>query len=1279
MPGREDSTLFCRKFLVSISGAILLTLCCLSASAVSLQVAESRSVFDGEGPHTGQLYGSISGLPVVWTGTGFGLVYYEYDPNWRTHNYFLLLLDEDAQPVRPPIHLNQPYGKDAKLLWDGTAYICLISSADGLNMKRFLPSGEMESETTSPLSEKDGPYFYAFLHGDRIRIVLRVQPDSVEWFDISTGGVQLSDPIRKQLPGDLERATISENTLTILSHGEESLPSPWLIPLYVNFFDEAGYSVGDPMTIERVLSTPYRALHWNGSHHLCIAGRQEANEVTSILAFKFNQTGESLEEPTTAGEIPPEGRLGKVNFECNLIWTGSQYLLVWDQGASPDEEDIYARLLDTNGYPLSDPLKINSEPLLQANHGGVWTGDGFAIFGVEAKNGSPSVLYTRAVIDTSPRTPTPTPTVTPTPLPLPPHDFVIHFRGRSYAQTEHVFEIKGGEVWRLGDTRRGNDWTVTGEFPVPLPSYSVDLTGEIVSGPGQTKEIRQPRPENDFTARVTVERYSATQEEVTDIAFVWEEAPLPTATPTPVGRWGSMTFAGYIDGTDYLHVQGDRVWYEHEFGLVPGLDDDLTYINDEPWEPAWEDPTSYQQQMSDSYTSVNPPLPQEEGYFFRLDRTATRGWCILAQTPNAANNYEAIVLLDDIYNADAEWYEFSLVWSDTPPPTPMPPANGDYLIWRGSLATWHEVLMEIQGDSVTLQSSRSHRGATYSLYWSMPLPDYPVNVSAQVTQSDVAVTLIEQPRGWNGYTLRVVLEAAGLFSSYVCDPEILFTWGEQIEPEATPTPWPTWNSNAPTPTPIPGPPKVLWVAKPGALTGFLSPFEDISEFAQVFVDMGAENEIVIAGLQPITDELLNGHAAAIFDDSDDVEPLSDSEIESIVRFVRSGGSILVFNVCHGEYIPDESTLYLSSITKPFGISFFPAASSSDAVFRLHPLTNGVKRLLIREHSTLSVEPPAEAIGRLSTGEIILAVADDGYGRVVAFGEREIFLTSGSGVGESDAGRRFKRNLAAWLLHLEDSEIPPLPTPTPTYRPPEPGQDVQALIDKVLAVNKPWLDPKRIEATYGFYRESAESEGYILRYTSVNEGGPTAPRMGSVVYTALHAMTHDSISYTAQIVGRTELNGVPVVAIDVTFDPPAQEKIGLVCQGGHYYSSGGTESKVCRLLIDAERGVPLLIASSGVPIQDVNDVSATWLFDPDFYSVDGGFAPRMLEWDAPSSFRERQEFQVVEGVWIFETGTSWFGEASQFGGRSDEVIQTISLVDLIITDSGETAVEDWALY
>ncbi|MFH1741312.1 MAG: hypothetical protein ABIH23_20095, partial [bacterium] len=250
--------------------------------------------------------------------------------------------------------------------------------------------------------------------------------------------------------------------------------------------------------------------------------------------------------------------------------------------------------------------------------------------------------------------------------------------------------------------------------------------------------------------------------------------------------------------------------------------------------------------------------------------------------------------------------------------------------------------------------------------------------------------------------------------------EIVFTWGDEVELEPTPTPWPTWNPSVPTPTPVTGVRKVLWFVDQRKLWGPTDwLYDDFTAFQDIFTELGAESETFIVEERPITDDLLSDYAVVIFESIWGIPPLAETEQQSVLQFVRSGGSIFVLGSGESDaYILSEDSVYCTSITQPFGIRFSAGTDGQIAdYFEPHPVTEGVTMAGIMGSSIFLIQPPGQGIG-FWWDDAVLAVAEDGYGRVVAFPTAGDFHTSGYYPYGIDrySHRQLATNIAKWLLH-----------------------------------------------------------------------------------------------------------------------------------------------------------------------------------------------------------------------------------------------------------------------
>ena len=760
--------------------------------------------------------------------------------------------------------------------------------------------------------------------------------------------------------------------------------------------------------------------------------------------------------------------------------------------------------------------------------------------------------------------------------------------------------------------------------------------------------------------------------------------PLPTATPSPAlsihtptpsptpftlpADMQIMTVSTYLSESRLLHIKANEVWYEQVGYVSPGVTC-ITSINGTEWYPAWDETTK----KSDAYSALNPALPQAEGFHYSIHIQQANGKVILVQEPTASNQFEAILLFDGELRIGL--FNFELRWSTSPFAPPIQYPDPPYIYWRGSVISgsgYGLFMITIQDKKAEIQLDDYRMKAfTSSLIITDALPQKPVDITPSVLKGNVKVTVLQQPRMENNYqaklSFRMKQERANT------EMQIAITWKEVL-PDPTPTPWPTRSPNAPTPTPA-SVPKVLWVVQQGMITGEHHQYDlDLDEFRDMFSALGAANNVIIAGSKTINSDMLAGYAAIIFGDTWNIPPATVPEQDAIVQYVRGGGSIFIMGG-HQKIVPEPSSIYASSIGKPFGIEFSASVYGTYKYFERHILLSQVKSLN-GGGSQLLVTPPAEVAGRASSGEAILAIANPDFGRVVAYSNEMSFYSAGALTGMDIASyshKEFASNLAAWLLHKENT-IPPLspaPTPTPTYAAGPSDTEAEGLLKQVLKVNEPWLNPISANIRYSLSRNGIVFDNY-----TVNEGGPGAKRVGSLLYTPLHILYHKKPEYSIKSLGNTIYNGSVVSVLEITCNSRMSEYVGMGGQGDKSYSRSSNAVQAFRIFVDPQKAIPLFIGTSMAPFKaEQKGYSTTWTFSPDFFTLSGGYAPHVII-AQNDVFDERQTFQVVNGIWIYLNGEAWYDEYSSNGPGIS--IQAIELKNLVV-DNSSSPVGRWMSY
>lgn len=121
---------------------------------------------------------------------------------------------------------------------------------------------------------------------------------------------------------------------------------------------------------------------------------------------------------------------------------------------------------------------------------------------------------------------------------------------------------------------------------------------------------------------------------------------------------GKLSFRGYIDGSDILHIQGKRVWFEHRHYNRPGAKGGEVLpilINGKEWAPRWDGKIS-------SPFLLESPLPDGIPLELSIEPILVRGSVTIHAHPAPANEFALALLIDDNANPGGGWYEFILHW-----------------------------------------------------------------------------------------------------------------------------------------------------------------------------------------------------------------------------------------------------------------------------------------------------------------------------------------------------------------------------------------------------------------------------------------------------------------------------------------------------------------------------------------------------------------------------------------------------------------------------------------
>jgi rhamnogalacturonyl hydrolase YesR/lysophospholipase L1-like esterase len=169
-----------------------------------------------------------------------------------------------------------------------------------------------------------------------------------------------------------------------------------------------------------------------------------------------------------------------------------------------------------------------------------------------------------------------------------------------------------------------------------------------------------------------------------------------------------------------------------------------------------------------------------------------------------------------------------------------------------------------------------------------------------------------------------------------------------------------------------------------------------SQLATIITRTGAVVDTL--NVPPTTESLSNAALYIIVDpdtpqETENPRTITPSETGVIERWVRAGGTLLLMGNDKG----NAESEHFNELAGCFGIHFnedsFNRVTGKQYEtgtfdrFPAHPLFAGVRRIFIKEYSSLQLQPPAQVLFRApEQGPVVMAVAAVGKGKVFAVGD-----------------------------------------------------------------------------------------------------------------------------------------------------------------------------------------------------------------------------------------------------------------------------------------------------
>jgi hypothetical protein len=123
-----------------------------------------------------------------------------------------------------------------------------------------------------------------------------------------------------------------------------------------------------------------------------------------------------------------------------------------------------------------------------------------------------------------------------------------------------------------------------------------------------------------------------------------------------------LTVRSFIDGSDIVKIQGNKIWFEHRNFALPGTwkghndhsGDEPTFINEEKWIPKWN------KKISKPFIAKKIILAKDESKKYHVSVIKGRGKVKILSQPTAKNKFTLSILIDDDKFSGAQWYTIGL-------------------------------------------------------------------------------------------------------------------------------------------------------------------------------------------------------------------------------------------------------------------------------------------------------------------------------------------------------------------------------------------------------------------------------------------------------------------------------------------------------------------------------------------------------------------------------------------------------------------------------------------
>jgi len=262
-------------------------------------------------------------------------------------------------------------------------------------------------------------------------------------------------------------------------------------------------------------------------------------------------------------------------------------------------------------------------------------------------------------------------------------------------------------------------------YGIPKDSLSVRVTK--LNGTGPVTIIGQPSFSNNYSLKILIDNdQEETYPQHYRIRLEWDEYGTGDSGQFDRRRNDFLHWQGMVDGTDILRVWGREV--------------KITHVRAKP--------------IENQRYNFSTPLPRRSvKVSLSLDRG--RGDVKIVQQPDYANNYTALIRVDDGRHRGADAYDFYLFWEKDD--TSVGYNEDDYdFVWEGRVDGVDRLL--IRDQRVQVEHVRSKPLKDVNFNFKKRLPRSSQTVTLQAFKGRGRITILHQPSPWNDYSIKILLD-----------------------------------------------------------------------------------------------------------------------------------------------------------------------------------------------------------------------------------------------------------------------------------------------------------------------------------------------------------------------------------------------------------------------------------------------------------------------------------------------------------------------------------------